>query len=135
LCDAPFEGDRVVVGRMSRKCRCVRVVAVRGMEMRERSCRMVRIVSVEVEERGLHERPHQPRNAQNGAANPHDCPIQFSTNRWKTWVCRCGSKDPSLARKAKFYAITPPGRKQLLAETNYWQRVSGVVGRVLGMAR
>ena len=38
-------------------------------------------------------------------------------------------------RKAKFYAITPPGRKQLNAEAKNWERVSGVIGRVLGLAR
>ena len=38
-------------------------------------------------------------------------------------------------RKAKFYAITRAGRKQLNAEAKNWQRVSGVIGRVLGLAR
>jgi PadR family transcriptional regulator, regulatory protein PadR len=34
-------------------------------------------------------------------------------------------------RKAKFYEITTRGRKRLLAETENWQRVSGVVHRIL----
>ena len=34
-------------------------------------------------------------------------------------------------RKAKYYAITARGRKRLLAETENWQRVSGVVHRIL----
>jgi transcriptional regulator len=34
-------------------------------------------------------------------------------------------------RKAKFYAITKAGRKQLVAETENWQRISGVIGRLL----
>ena len=38
-------------------------------------------------------------------------------------------------RKAKFYAITRPGRKQLSAEAKNWERVSWVIGRVLGLAR
>ena len=38
-------------------------------------------------------------------------------------------------RKAKFYAITRTGRKQLNAEAKNWERVSGVIGRVLGLAR
>ncbi len=38
-------------------------------------------------------------------------------------------------RKAKFYAITRAGRKQLAAETDNWERVSGVIGRVLQLAR
>lgn len=37
-------------------------------------------------------------------------------------------------RKAKFYAITKTGRKQLRAETKNWERIAGVVGRVLRIA-
>jgi transcriptional regulator len=34
-------------------------------------------------------------------------------------------------RKAKFYSITRRGRKQLSAETENWERIAGVMGRVL----
>lgn len=34
-------------------------------------------------------------------------------------------------RKAKFYSITKAGRKQLVQETENWQRISGVIGKVL----
>lgn len=34
-------------------------------------------------------------------------------------------------RKAKFYSITKQGKKQLELETENWQRISGVIGRVL----
>ena len=34
-------------------------------------------------------------------------------------------------RKAKFYSITRRGRKRLALETENWERISGVVGRVL----
>jgi PadR family transcriptional regulator, regulatory protein PadR len=37
-------------------------------------------------------------------------------------------------RKAKFYSLTKEGRKQLSKDTAYWQRLSGVMGRVLSMA-
>ena len=37
-------------------------------------------------------------------------------------------------RKAKFYAITKSGRKQLAAETENWERVSGVIGKVLQLS-
>jgi PadR family transcriptional regulator, regulatory protein PadR len=37
-------------------------------------------------------------------------------------------------RKAKYYAITRSGRKQLGKETENWQRISGVVGRLLSLA-
>ena len=35
-------------------------------------------------------------------------------------------------RKAKFYSITKRGLKQLAIETENWDRISGVIGRVLG---
>ena len=34
-------------------------------------------------------------------------------------------------RKAKFYAITKTGRKQLAWEAKSWERISSVIGRVL----
>jgi len=36
-------------------------------------------------------------------------------------------------RKAKFYRITRRGLKQLARETDDWQRIAGVIGRILGM--
>ena len=37
-------------------------------------------------------------------------------------------------RKAKFYAITKTGRKQLHAEAQNWERISTVISRVLRIA-
>lgn len=37
-------------------------------------------------------------------------------------------------RKAKYYSITKNGRKQLTAETENWERIAGVMGRVLQLA-
>ncbi|MBV8808320.1 MAG: PadR family transcriptional regulator [Acidobacteriaceae bacterium] len=37
-------------------------------------------------------------------------------------------------RKAKFYSITRSGRKQLTAEAENWERIAGIVGRVLKLA-
>jgi PadR family transcriptional regulator PadR len=34
-------------------------------------------------------------------------------------------------RRAKFYAISKSGGKQLLAETRNWERVAGIIGRLL----
>ena len=34
-------------------------------------------------------------------------------------------------RKAKFYAITKQGRRQLNAETDNWHRIASVIGRLL----
>jgi len=36
-------------------------------------------------------------------------------------------------RRARFYAITATGRKQLANETEEWDRLSGLVGRVLNL--
>jgi transcriptional regulator len=36
-------------------------------------------------------------------------------------------------RKARFYSISKAGRAQLIAETQNWERVSGVIGRLLLM--
>jgi PadR family transcriptional regulator PadR len=37
-------------------------------------------------------------------------------------------------RKAKFYTITRAGRRQLAAQTANWERVAGVIGRLLRLA-
>jgi len=48
------------------------------------------------------------------------------------WIAaKWGTSDNN--RKAKFYSITRAGQKQLAKDTAYWQRLSGVMGRVLGM--
>lgn len=36
-------------------------------------------------------------------------------------------------RKAKFYSITKKGRKRLSEDAQYWQRLAGVMGRVLNL--
>jgi len=37
-------------------------------------------------------------------------------------------------RRARFYSITKAGRKQLTAETQNWERISAVIGRVLRLS-
>src|SRR5271168_2921772 len=37
-------------------------------------------------------------------------------------------------RRAKYYALTASGRKQLAQETEYWRRMSGAVARILQTA-
>ena len=37
-------------------------------------------------------------------------------------------------RRAKFYSITKSGRKQLDVEARHWQRVSGVIGKLLDIS-
>jgi PadR family transcriptional regulator, regulatory protein PadR len=36
-------------------------------------------------------------------------------------------------RKARFYSISAPGRRQLAREAENWDRFSGVIGRILQM--
>ena len=49
------------------------------------------------------------------------------------WISsKWGTSDNN--RKAKFYSITKAGRKQLAAEARNWERISGVIGRVLRAA-
>jgi len=37
-------------------------------------------------------------------------------------------------RRAKFYAITAAGRRQLASEAENWERVAGVIGRLLRLS-
>ena len=55
------------------------------------------------------------------------CLIRLVQRKWikATW----GTSENN--RKAKFYSITKLGKKQLKAEAEDWQRVSGVIGRLL----
>jgi PadR family transcriptional regulator, regulatory protein PadR len=48
----------------------------------------------------------------------------------KSWIdSEWGTSENN--RKARFYSITKRGRKQLAVETENWERISGVIGRVL----
>jgi transcriptional regulator len=38
-------------------------------------------------------------------------------------------------RRAKFYSITRAGQRQLAAETENWERVSGIIARMLGQTQ
>jgi transcriptional regulator len=38
-------------------------------------------------------------------------------------------------RKARYYALTAAGRKQLAAETGKWERLAAAIGRVLNTAK
>ena len=48
----------------------------------------------------------------------------------KKWIrAQWGVSDNN--RNAKFCSLTKAGRKQLQAETENWERIAGVIGRVL----
>jgi PadR family transcriptional regulator PadR len=55
--------------------------------------------------------------------------LRLQQRRWisASW----GTSDNN--RKAKFYAITRTGRRQLVEETAHWERISAVIGRLLRM--
>ena len=55
------------------------------------------------------------------------CLVRLVQKRWI--AAKWGTSDNN--RRAKFYAITRAGRAQLKAETENWERISGVIGRVL----
>ena len=56
--------------------------------------------------------------------------LRLQQRRWisASW----GTSDNN--RKAKFYAITKAGRRQLAEETANWSRIAGVIGRLLRMS-
>jgi PadR family transcriptional regulator PadR len=55
------------------------------------------------------------------------CLVRLVNKRWisASW----GTSENN--RRAKYYSITKAGRKQLIAETENWERVSGIIGRLL----
>jgi len=55
------------------------------------------------------------------------CLVRLVQKRWIT--AEWGTSDNN--RKAKFYAISAAGRRQLKRETENWDRISGVMQRLL----
>jgi PadR family transcriptional regulator len=58
------------------------------------------------------------------------CLIRLVQKRWIS--AKWGTSENN--RKAKFYAITSAGRKQLATEADNWTRLSGIIGRLLKLA-
>jgi len=56
--------------------------------------------------------------------------LRLQQRRWisASW----GTSDNN--RKAKYYAITRTGRKQLAEQAQNWERIAGVMGRLLRLA-
>jgi transcriptional regulator len=55
------------------------------------------------------------------------CLVRLVQKKWITTEWGISENN----RKAKFYSISKAGRKQLKIETENWERISGVIGRVL----
>ena len=54
--------------------------------------------------------------------------------RQRRWIsASLGRSDNN--RKAKFYAITAAGQRQLAAETKDWERIAGVMARLLRLSQ
>jgi transcriptional regulator len=51
----------------------------------------------------------------------------------KGWIAAAWGTSEN-GRKAKFYALTRSGRRQLAVAAASWERIAGVIGRLLAMA-
>lgn len=58
----------------------------------------------------------------------YPCLLRMEQEEWV--ASKWGASEKN--RKAKFYSITPLGRKQLAKETQEWQRMSSTIDRFLG---
>jgi len=56
--------------------------------------------------------------------------MRLQQRGWITWEWGASENN----RKAKFYSITASGRKQLAREALDWERIAGVIGRLLRLA-
>jgi PadR family transcriptional regulator, regulatory protein PadR len=60
----------------------------------------------------------------------HACLVRLEQRGWI--AAKWGTSENN--RKAKFYSITKAGLKQLAIEAKDWERVSGVIGRLLQLS-
>ena len=58
------------------------------------------------------------------------CLVRLLQKRWITAAWGASENN----RRARFYSISRAGRRQLAEETENWERVSGVIGRMLQLA-
>jgi len=57
--------------------------------------------------------------------------LRLEQQRWIK--SECGASENN--RRARFYSISASGRKQLARETEEWERMAGVIGRLLQVQR
>ena len=50
----------------------------------------------------------------------------------REWIAGQWKTSPN-GRRARYYRLTPLGRKQLAAETSKWRRFAGAMGRILAV--
>ena len=58
------------------------------------------------------------------------CLVRLLQQKWIT--AEWGTSENN--RKARFYSISKAGQKQLVQETENWQRLSGTIGRLLQLS-
>jgi transcriptional regulator len=58
------------------------------------------------------------------------CLIRLQQQRWIS--AKWGVSENN--RRAKFYSLTKAGRRQLQAEASNWERLAGVIGRLLRLS-
>lgn len=58
------------------------------------------------------------------------CLIRLQQQRWIS--AKWGVSEHN--RRAKFYSLTKAGRRQLQAEASNWERLAGVIGRLLRLS-
>src|SRR5271168_5125052 len=73
----------------------------------------------------IHERSDQILGVEEGALYPALHRLELRGLLAAEW----GASDNN--RRAKYYRLTPAGRKELTRETEYWSRMAGAIGRVL----
>jgi len=76
----------------------------------------------------IHESSHDVLRVEEGALYPALHRLELKGLLSSDW----GTSDNN--RRAKYYALTAAGKKQLIQETEYWRRMSGAVARVLQTA-
>jgi hypothetical protein len=59
---------------------------------------------------------------------PLDAPVQKPVCGGPTWAVS------ELGRRAKYYRLTPAGRRQLAVEADGWERMVAAIGRVMKLA-
>jgi PadR family transcriptional regulator, regulatory protein PadR len=76
----------------------------------------------------IHESSQDVLRVEEGALYPALHRLELRGLLFAEW----GTSDNN--RRAKYYALTPAGRKRLGEETEYWRRMSGAIARILQTA-
>lgn len=72
------------------------------------------------------------RDASDGELQVSDASLYEALHRLEQdgWIKGAWKQTPN-NRRAKFYSLTPDGRRQLAKETGEWNRLAGAIGRLM----